>query len=140
MTNSLFKNRTQSHLQDFLIAHADALATDTLNLDYLLEQYGDIALSQVEDLLALAERISKTLLPVVPSHEFVEELRRQLDNQTSLISPPWWERIRQLSPRVQLAAVGIGGATLTAAGVVIIARRPVIDALTGKRTRRTSVA
>ncbi|MBN1200424.1 MAG: hypothetical protein JXJ20_01085 [Anaerolineae bacterium] len=120
------------------MAHADALAAGVLDLDTLLEQYNEIAYSQVEELLTLANRISQTLSDVTPAREFVDDLRRQLSEGIIPGNRSWWERIRQLPPSAQLAA-GIGGATLTA-GVVLIASRPVLDALADWRSRRTAAA
>ncbi|NLX09096.1 MAG: hypothetical protein GXY36_05535 [Chloroflexi bacterium] len=91
--------------------------------------------AQLEELLTLARLLSQVLVPVKPSDAFVEDLRQQLLTATPGERRTWYERVRQLPPGVQLAA-GIGGATLTA-GVVLAARRPVMDALDLWRSRRS---
>ena len=133
----LLQNRAKRQLQDLLLFHADALIAGPLDLDQLLAQYDAVALTQVEGLLALAEQINRSMPRVAASDQFVERLRRQLAEEAIMERRSWWERIRQLPPRTQLAA-GIGGATLTA-GVVLLASRPVWDAWLVRRNRRTFI-
>jgi hypothetical protein len=121
--STIFKSGNQ--IQHLLADHADALIAGTLDLRRLRRQYNRVIFGQAESLLALAEQISESMPVVVPSEEFVEQLRCQLI-EGSPIHRSLWKRIRELPPRTQLAA-GIGGATLTA-GVVLFARRPVVDA------------
>ena len=137
MSYALFNRRShRPHRQvvDFLADHADALLGGSANLDRLIAPYDAIAIEQVESLISVAERLSRSLIEVKPSDPFVEHLRQQLLFGREPERRTWWRRIRQLPPRTQLAA-GIGGATLTA-GVVLIASRPfVMDALTSWRDR-----
>jgi len=136
---SIFKRRPERQLHDFLMAHADALVSGTLDVDRLLDQYDLLVNNQVESLLVLAEQMSRSLVEVNPSEQFVNQLRVQLLDETyELRDPGLWRRIRQLPPRTQLAA-GIGGATLTA-GLVLIASRSFPDALDFWRNRRTLLA
>jgi hypothetical protein len=129
-----FNRRPKRQLRDFLMAHADALVRDTLELDTLLAQYDAVVESQVDGLLMVAERLSRALPGVKPSDQFVEQLRRELLAEDALFEQQsWWDRIRRLPPRTQWAA-GIGGATITA-GVVLIASRPVWDAWLDRRNR-----
>ncbi len=132
------KRRSETQLEDLLIAHADALASGTLDLGSLLAQYDRVEPDQVNDLLTLAERINQTLVEVAPSDQFVAHLRRQLTEASDLDHLSLWGRIRALPPRTQLVA-GIGGATLTA-GVVILASRSVPDAIDNWRHRRAAIA
>jgi hypothetical protein len=129
-----FRNRTDQELQDLLMAHADALAAGTLELDTLLEHYDDAPLSQVEDLLTLAESISRVMTQVSPSEQFVDRLYHELRAADIPAEPSLWGQLRTLSPRTQIAA-GIGGATLTA-GVVLLASRPLLAVWDGWRSRR----
>lgn len=137
MSFDLFNRRTHRphrQLAEFLADHADALLGDSVDLDRLIAPYDRIAIDQVEGLVAVAERLSRSLVDVKPSDLFVEHLRQQLLYGQEPERRTWWQRLRRLPPRTQLAA-GIGGATLTA-GVVLIASRPfVIDALTSWRER-----
>lgn len=136
---SIFKRRPERQLHEFLMAHADALASGTLDLDRLLDQYDLVINGQVESLLALADQMNRSLVEVAPSEQFVKQLRVQLLGETYVLRDPGlWQRIRQLPPRTQLAA-GIGGATLTA-GLVLIASRSFPDALDFWRNRRTILA
>lgn len=139
MSSSLFRRQQRSSIVDFLMAHADALINRSLDTEKLLEQYNEVAASQVDSLVSLAEQISVSLVPVQPSEEFVTELRQRLSDAVFLEPASWWQRIRQLPPSVQLAA-GISGATL-AAGVVLVARRPVLEAVSDYwRNRHTIIA
>lgn len=122
-----FRNSAERRFEDILIAHADALISGTVDLDQLLRQYHWISRKQIDSLFALAEQLSKALVVVKPSDDFVKELRRQLDEANTLENRSLWRQFRDLPTSRQLAA-GIGGATLTA-GVVYFASRPVRDAL-----------
>lgn len=128
----------RDQLQDLLMNHADALISDSLDLEKLLAPYDQEIRDEVEDLLILAHRISQSLTEVHPSEQFVTRLRQQLvlADANLLGHRTWWGRIRQLPPRTQLAA-GIGGATLTA-GVVLIASRTLLPEVWNLwRSRRT---
>lgn len=127
-------SRADQQLKDFLMAHADALVAGDLDVDRLLAHYDGVAREQVQSFIDVAERVSQALPEVAPSEQFVAYLRMQLSDAAQADQVNWWERMRQLSPRTQLAA-GIGGATLTA-GVVLLATRPLLDALDDWRERR----
>jgi len=90
---------------------------------------------EADSLFALTEELHRTLVPVEPSPIFVRELRRRLMDEQIEQQLSLWARTRQLPLPVQIAA-GIGGATLTA-GIVIFARRPLMDAIGELRNRRT---
>jgi hypothetical protein len=119
------------------MAHADALASGA-DPDQLFDLYDDPLLAQFEGLLTLAERISRLLIQVSPSEQFVNQLRHELIDASSPGRRSLWGRIRSLPPRTQLAA-GIGGAAVTA-GVVLIASRSMPNALEYWRSRRENVA
>jgi hypothetical protein len=129
----------REQLQDLLMTHADALISRSPDLEILLAPYDQEIRDQVEDLLVLADRISRSLIQVHPSEQFVTRLRQQLilADANLLGHQTWWGRIRQLPPRTQLAA-GIGGATLTA-GVVLIASRTLPEVWNLWRSRRTLI-
>jgi hypothetical protein len=133
-----FRDHVERQIQGFLMAYADALVSDTLDPDQLLKQYHDVVRCQVEGLLTLSERISRSLAEVTPSEQFVSQLRRDLIEAASPDHRSLWGRIRSLPPRTQIAA-GLGGATLTA-GVVLIASRSMPNALEYWRSRRADVA
>lgn len=64
-------------LKEILAAHADQLLSDqTSNNDYskLLREPDQ----ELAPLLNVAERVKSTLRPISPTHEFEEELKRQL--------------------------------------------------------------
>ncbi|NDJ76903.1 MAG: hypothetical protein GYB65_11645 [Chloroflexi bacterium] len=138
MPFSFFRNHSQQQIEDLLLAHADALADGSVDLDTLLEQYTTLTASQVEGLLLLAERISSVLTEVKPSDTFVSQLRYELSHAGLPEDLGFWMRLRHLSPRTQLAAASIGGATL--AGVVLIASRPLWEMVGIRRNRRTAIA
>jgi len=140
MTFSVFRRRQVRWLQDLLMLHADALVSGSPAREQLLEVTQSEGATQLGDLLALAERIDQALGGVAPSEQFVAQLHQRLlsDEAPDLYGLTWWERIRQLPLRTQVAA-GIGGATLTA-GVVILATRSVNDVLGHWRARRTATA
>lgn len=143
MPGRFFNRQTHRRMQDLLMAHADALIAGTLNREALFEQYDDLVASQVESLMVLAEVINRSLKEVSPSEQFVARLALQLRNAGTPASTPWWDvRVRQLSPRTQIAAgIGIGGvATLTAGVVLLASRRPLMDLLDAWRNRHTATA
>jgi hypothetical protein len=133
-----FRQYIDRQIEDFLMAHADALVSGSPEFDDLLDQYDEVVRSQVEGLFTLAERVSGSLIPVAPSEKFVNRLRHELIDAASVEPRSLWGRIRSLPPRTQIAA-GIGGATLTA-GVVLIASRSMPSALEYWRNRRVDVA
>jgi hypothetical protein len=138
MSLPFFKNHREHHLQDFLMAYADALVSGTRDADSVLEQFDRDMRGQVEDLLTLTDQISQVLTEVAPSEEFIAQLRYRLTEVGGPESRSLWTRIRRLPPRTQLAA-GIGGATLTA-GVVLIAARTLPEALDLWRNRHAAAA
>jgi hypothetical protein len=138
MSMPFFKNHREHHLQDFLMAYADALVSGTRDADSVLEQFDQDMRGQIEDLLILSDLISKVLTEVAPSDEFIAQLRSRLTEAGGPESRSLWMRIRRLPPRAQLAA-GIGGATLTA-GVVFIAARTLPEALDLWRNRHAAAA
>ena len=125
------KKSPQDAFNDLLWAQTNSLLSGRGNRRRTLHQSDE----QIQGLLTLARLLSQVLVPVKPSDAFVEDLRQQLLTATPDEHRTWYERVRQLPPGVQLAA-GIGGATLTA-GVVLVARRPVMDALDLWRNRRS---
>jgi hypothetical protein len=133
-----FRDHVERQVQGFLMAYADALVSEKPDLDQLLRQYDNVVRSQVEGLLTLTERISRSLTQVAPSEQFVVQLRHDLIEASSPDRVSLWGRIRSLPPRTQIAA-GLGGATLTA-GVVLIASRSMPNALEYWRSRRVDVA
>jgi hypothetical protein len=133
-----FRQYIDRQIEDFLMVYADALVSGSPELDRLLDDYDDMVRSQVEGLFTLAERISRSLIPVAPSEQFVNRLRHELIDSASDEPRTLWGRIRSLPPRTQIAA-GLGGATLTA-GVVLIASRSMPSALEYWRNRRVDVA
>jgi hypothetical protein len=138
MSLPFFKNQREHQLQDVLMDYVDALVSGTRDISSMLEQFDRDTRGQIDDLLALTNRISKVLTEVTPSDEFIAELRYQLTEAGNPEGISWWKRIRRLPPRTQLAA-GIGGATLTA-GVVLIAARTLPEALDMWRNRRAAAA
>jgi len=138
MSLPFFRNHRQHQLQDLLMAYVDRLVSGTRDANAVLEQVDQDLRNQVEDLLALTDRISRVLTEVTPSEEFVAQLRYQLTEAGGHESRSLWTRIRHLPPRTQLAA-GIGGATLTA-GVVLIAARTLPEALDLWRNRHAAAA
>ncbi len=133
-----FRQYTDHQIEDFLMAHADALVSGSPAMDQLLDEYDDMIRSQVEGLFTLTERLRHTLIPVSPSEQFVNRLHHDLMSAASAQPLSLWGRIRSLPPRTQIAA-GIGGATLTA-GVVLLASRSMPNALEYWRNRRIDVA
>ena len=119
-----------------LLAYADALVAG-LAWSLPFNKRG-VAPEQSEDLFALTEQLHHTLVPVEPSPIFVRELRSHLMDTRLGDEPALWARTRQLPLPVQIAA-GLGGATLTA-GIVLVARRPLLDALDELRSHHTSIA
>jgi hypothetical protein len=138
MSMPFFKNHREHHLQDFLMAYADALVSGTRDADSVLEQLDEDMRGQIDDLLSLTDQISKVLTEVAPSDEFVARLRYRLTEAGDSANRSLWTRIRRLPPRTQLAA-GIGGATLTA-GVVLLAARTLPEALDLWRNRHAAAA
>ncbi len=86
--------------------------------------------------MALAEQISRLLVPVTPSEQFVNRLYQELTANTVPGHMSLWMRIRSLPPRTQLAA-GLGGAAMTA-GVVYIATRTMPNPLEYWRNRHVA--
>jgi hypothetical protein len=132
----LFRNNAQNQIEDFLTAHADALISGSLGVDQLLEVYDRSVRHQAEGLMALAGQISRLLIPVEPSEQFVNRLYRELIESDAPGRMSIWARIRSLPPRTQLAA-GLGGAAMTA-GVVYIATRTMPNPLGYWRNRHVA--
>jgi hypothetical protein len=130
----LFNYSIRHQIQTLLMNHVDALVAGTLDRERLLAPYDSVIREQTESLFVVAERINDTLIEVVPSEHFVSQLRFDLFEKAMTEQASWWERLRSLPPRTQLAA-GIGGATLTA-GMVIIATRSMPNALEFLRNLR----
>lgn len=118
---------------DMLLAYADTLVAG-LAWSLPFNKHGSDS-ERSEDLFALTEQLHHTLVPVDPSPIFVRELRSHLMDFQLADTPSLWERTRHLPLPVQIAA-GLGGATLTA-GLVLVARRPLLDALDELRSHRT---
>lgn len=133
---NFFRNHPEQQLQDILMAHAEALLADGVDRDTLLDQIDDVVRGQAESLLTLAENVQRAMAGVVPSDQFVKQLKLQLTAGGAQDALTWWHRLRQLPPRTQIAA-GIGGATITA-GLVLLASRSMPDALEFWRNRRTA--
>ncbi|WP_162909953.1 hypothetical protein [Aggregatilinea lenta] len=129
------KRHLDRHAGDMLLAYADTLVA---GLAWSLPfKHGNLP-EQSEELFALTEQLHNTLVPVEPSPIFVRELRSHLMDVQLVDAPSLWERTRQLPLPVQIAA-GLGGATLTA-GIVLVARRPLLDALDELRSHRIGIA
>lgn len=138
-----FRQRNHHQVQDLLMSHADALVAGTLDWEALIEQYGEVITSQVQSLLRVAERVSRSLDEITPSERFVDQLRLELRDPDFAAPDGWWERLRQLSPRTQIAAgIGIGGvaATLAAGVMFLVSRRSLADLPGFGRNRRTVTA
>ncbi|MBN1565895.1 MAG: hypothetical protein JXA10_18780 [Anaerolineae bacterium] len=123
----LFNRPLRDQIQTLLINHADAILIGAADRERLLEPYDNVLREQAESLFIVAERINDALIEVVPSEQFVTQLRYDLLATAQAQRESWLDRIRSLPPRTQLAA-GIGGATLTA-GMVLIATRSMPNAL-----------
>jgi hypothetical protein len=130
----LFNRSIRHQIQTLLMNHADAIIVGSADRERLLEPYDNVLREQTESLFVVAERINDALVEVVPSDQFVTQLRLDLLETALAEQASWLERIRNLPPRTQLAA-GIGGATLTA-GMVLIATRSMPNALEFWRSRR----
>jgi hypothetical protein len=132
-----FLSREHS-IEDALTAYTDALLAGAADPDQFLKPYNEFERNQIGRLLALVERLSRALVPVAPSEQFVNNLRHALLEAAPSERRTLWRRIRSLPPRTQIAA-GIGGATLTA-GVVLLASRSMPNPLEYWRNRRVKVA
>lgn len=135
MGPQFFKRHLDRQLGDLLMSYADALIA---GLAWSTSSKYNGSYEEPEDLFALTQQLHRALVPVEPSSLFVRELRRRLLSEEFTAQRSLWERTRQLPLPVQIAA-GIGGATLTA-GIVLFARRPLMDAIDEIRSRRTSIA
>ena len=133
----LFTARSDRWLQNLLMAHADALAGEA-DLGRHRAGHAKDMPGHVEALLTLAEDVSRVLVRVEPSDDFVARLERELRATHGTIRLSMWQRVRSLPPRTQIAA-GIGGATLTA-GVVLLASRSLPDMVSSWRSRWTAAA
>ncbi len=138
MSLPFFFSRQDQNTQNVLMAYADALVSGTPPSDDLLADVDEDLRDSIQDLFALAGQISLGLTQVVPSEQFVAELRSRLLDVEGVHYLSWLGRWRQLPPKTQIAA-GIGGATLTA-GVVLIAARSVSDVWDSWRSRREATA
>ena len=130
----LFNHSIRHQFQTLLMNHADALIVGSADRERLLEPYDNVIRDQAKGLFVVAEQINDMLVDVVPSEQFVSQLRLDLLDMALAEQNSWWERIRSLPPRTQWVA-GIGGATLTA-GMVLIATRSMPNALEFWRNRR----
>lgn len=133
------KRLEQRDLQDYLMAHADALIAGTLDREALARRFGTVDTAQLDAVVTLAERISRVLTETAPSEEFVARLRHELMTSNVFDEDSLVERLRRLTPREQLELVaGIGGATLTAGVFMLLASRPLLDMIGAWRERRTA--
>lgn len=132
----IFRISMRNQVEDFLTAHTDALISESPDVDRLFEEYDHSVRRQAEGLMALAEQISRLLVPVTPSEQFVNRLYQELTANTVPGHMSLWMRIRSLPPRTQLAA-GLGGAAMTA-GVVYIATRTMPNPLEYWRNRHVA--
>lgn len=138
LLSSLFRKSSQRWQQNLLMAHADALVTGSPVREQVRAACAQSGETELEALLALAERVERAMPPVAPSERFVAELRQRLLQAEKQQSVSLWGRVQRLPLRTRVAA-GIGGATLTA-GVVFLATRSVYDALGNRRNRRAIIA
>jgi hypothetical protein len=136
--SSLFRRPSQRWQRNLLMAHADALVVGSPASEQMRAACARSGETELETLLALAERIERAMPPVTPSEQFVAELRQRLLHAEKQQPVSLWGRVQRLPLRTRVAA-GIGGATLTA-GVVILATRSVYDALGNRRNRRAITA
>jgi hypothetical protein len=115
-------------LAALLDAHAEALVKG-LPFEFTPEQTGLAALTpadsaEIYGLLHLAKRLSETLIPVLPSAEYVARLKGEL---TGDLTPALILRWRKLPASYRLAA-RLGGITLTA-GLALLASRRMLGIL-----------
>jgi hypothetical protein len=128
-------------LQNLLAEHADALIKGIRERRHLLQKYRLAPDSYAEELMATAEQVLDAMPHVSPSDVFMARLYEEL---VGTPATPFWERwakrqierlpnlqvpnlqglpvevpaltgLRHLSPRVQLAAAGLGGVLLVIA-------------------------
>lgn len=143
-------NQTQNDvtLQDLLAEHADALLGNQLKRDVLLAKYQLAPDSYAARLMDTAEQLYEAMPQTEPSPAFVAQLyeelvgtpqdnfwgrwaRRQIERLPALRMPvlqhlpavdvPGIQEFRQLPPRMQIAAAGLGGFLL------MMAARAVLD-------------
>ena len=138
MSLPFFFSRQEQNTQNVLMAYADALVSGLPHSVDLLTGIDEDLRDSIQELFVLAGQISLGLTPVVPSEQFVAELRSRLLDVDGAHYLSLLGRWRQLPPKTQIAA-GIGGATLTA-GVVLIAARSVSDVWDLWRNRREATA
>ncbi len=134
-----FSKRPDSRdVQDYLMAHADALIAGTLDRSALARRFPNVDPAQIERLMTLAEQISRALVDTAPSDEFIARLRHELLNSGIYDEDSLVERLLRMAPRTQLEWVSLGGATLTAGVVVLLASRPLLDMIGAWYDRRTA--
>jgi hypothetical protein len=145
MTNN--QNLNVVALQNLLAEHADALINGIRDRQHLLRKYQFSQHSYPDELMATAEQVFDAMPHVEPSDLFVAQLYQEL---VGMPATPFWGRwarrqmgrlpnwqvpslndlpvdvpnipgFRQLPPRMQLAAAGLGGFLL------VIAARAVLE-------------
>jgi hypothetical protein len=126
-------DNAKSHVDQRLSALLDAQAQALLMgqpFAVTPEQYGLTAAdaTQAYELLHLARRLSETMLPVLPSAEFVARLKGEL---IGTVTPALILRWRKLPAGYRLAA-RLGGLTITA-GLALLASRRVVNLLAATR-------
>ena len=133
----------EEHLTDILNRHSEGLIWDADRSDDLLEEHAE-TFPALAGLMAIAQRLRETLVPVRPDEEFVAELRTRLqtmneaDNRTVTV----WSRLRNRLSRHS----AVLGTVISILAVLAMAIRVVgslvmvVVLLTGNRRRRTAAA
>lgn len=106
---------SELRLENLLAAVTDAMLADEADVDRIFERYA-ISRVDVEDLLALIQRLKTTLVGVRPSRRYVARLKQDLVGQAEQRNVI--DRWRTLPPRVQIAAM-----VALLAGFVLLSRR-----------------
>lgn len=105
--------RSDVQFQNLLTSITDALLAGETDAQHLAQQHADSA--EMKSLIQMIDRLDHAFVLVQPSPRFVKRLREDL---TGMDSVNMLVRVRQLPPRVQIAA----GLALVA-GFVILSRR-----------------
>lgn len=122
---------TSEMLEDILAAQVDALLRDDDPTDALVAVY-----TAARDLLTLARRLYRALVPVVPNPGFIHELKRELVGAPAAEAqrtPAWLRSLANIPPSVKVAGIALG------AGLSILALRPLLARLAARSTPAKSL-
>ena len=111
--------KNSAPLEDLLAAHADAWIAGLTDFDPRLDRFSAAQAAEATELLDLAQHLRESLVPIVPSDEFIQRLKGEFVGEPELTLLVRW---RKLPAHYQLAAK-LGGLTLTAGIVLLAARR-----------------